>query len=220
MAAPKSFGALHVADAVVAFAKAHPRLRVSLILEDVPFSRSYDFVERGLDVALRLSSLRNAAVVERPIAALDWLVCAAPEYLAREGRPATPADLAHHACLVHVHVAANDRIWRFEGPKGPVSAKVAGAFFSNSALALRKAAVAGLGVALLPGYVVDDDIAAGTLVPALPRHKVAARPLLAAYPRSRAVAQKVETFVDFLKVWITTRDVDHRVARPAGAARR
>ena len=151
---------------------------------------------------------------------LDWIVCASPDYLARAGRPAAPAELAHHACLVHVHVAANDRIWRFEGPKGPLSVKVEGVFFSNSALALRKAAVAGLGIALLPGYAVDDDIAAGTLVPLLPRHKVAARPLLAAYPRSGAVPQKVETFVEFLTGWIATRDVNHRVARPAAAARR
>lgn len=217
--APKSFGALYLSDAIVAFAKAHPRLRVSVILEDVSFSRSYDFVERGLDMAIRISSLRNGSVVERPIAMLDWIVCAAPDYLARAGRPTAPAELAHHDCLIHVHVAANDRIWRFEGPKGPQSVKVEGVFFSNSALALRKATVAGLGIANLPGYAVDDDIADGTLLPLLPRHRVAARPLLAAYPRSGAVPQKVETFVTFLKDWIATRDVNHRDARPAAARR-
>lgn len=215
VAAPKSLGSLHLADAIIDFAKAQPRLRVSLILEDVSFRRPYDFVERGLDLALRISSLSNSSVVERPIAAMEWVVCAAPEYLAREGRPAAPADLAAHACLIHVNVSAHDRIWRFNGPKGPVSVKVDGAFFSNSALALRKAALAGLGVALLPAYSVADDLAAGLLVSLLPRFKVARRPLLAAFPRADTIPQKIELFVDFLTEWIAARDLAPSIFLPA-----
>src|SRR5262245_27560956 len=182
LAAPKSFGMLHVSDALVDFAKVQPRLRCSLVLEDVSFRRGYDFVERGLDLALRISSLRHASVTEHEIGMLDWIVCAAPDYLARAGRPTAPADLASHACLVHTNVAANDRIWRFGGPRGPVTVKVNGTFFSNSALALRKAALAGLGVALLPRYAVADDLAAGALMTLLPRSRVAPRPLLAVHP--------------------------------------
>lgn len=208
--APKSLGTLHLSDAVVDFARAQPRLRVSLILDDVSFRRSDDFVERGLDLALRISSLRHSSVSERLIVNLDWVACASPAYLLREGRPAAPADLAGHACLVHINVAANDRIWRFEGPKGTVSVKVAGAFFSNSALALRKAALAGLGVALLPRYAVADDLASGGLVAVLPRFRQATRPLLAVYPRSAATPRKVEVFADFLKTWLATRDINQR----------
>jgi DNA-binding transcriptional LysR family regulator len=213
LVAPKSFGTLHLADAIVAFAKVQPRLRVSLILEDVSFRRSYDFVERGLDLALRISSLRHSSVVEQEIGRLDWVVCASPDYLSREGRPGTPAKLAEHACLVHLNVAANDRIWRFESAKRPVSVKVHGAFFSNSALALRKAALASLGIALLPRYCVADDLAAGTLVALLPRYKVPQRPLLAVYPRTSALPQKVEIFIEFLKNWAGTREINHRSSR-------
>ena len=186
-----------------------PRLRLSLILEDVGFSRPYDFVERGLDVILRISSLRNSSLVERTITSLDWLACAAPDYLARAGRPATPAELANHSCLVHVNVAPQDRIWRFEGPKGHVTVKVTGTFFSNSALALRKAALAGLGIAMVPRYSVADDLAAGMLVPVVPRYKVAARPLIAVYPRAAVVPQKVQVFVDFMREWAERRDINH-----------
>jgi DNA-binding transcriptional LysR family regulator len=209
LAAPKSFGTTHVADAAIAFARVQPRLQVSLILEDVSFRRPYDFVERGLDMALRISSQRNSSLIERPIAALDWVACAAPAYLARAGRLAAPADLAAHACLVHVNVTPQDRIWRFEGPKGRVAVKVAGSFFSNSALTLRKAALAGLGVALVPRYAVADVLAAGALVAILPRFKVASRPLFAVYPRAAAVPQKVQVFVDFLTDWMARRDVNH-----------
>jgi DNA-binding transcriptional LysR family regulator len=116
---------------------------------------------------------------------------------------------------------ANDRIWHFEGPKGGVSVKVTGAFFSNSAFALRKAAIAGLGIALVPRYSVADDLAAGALVPLLPRYKVPPRPLLAVYPRAAVVPKKVQVFVDFLTRWIATRDVNRSsspVASPAAVA--
>jgi DNA-binding transcriptional LysR family regulator len=224
LAAPKSFGSLHLADAVVDFAKLHPRLHMSLILDDVSFRRTYDFAERGLDLALRITSLPNSSVTERPVAMLDWVVCAAPDYLARAGRPSAPGELAHHDCLVHLNVAANDRIWRFEEPKGrgqrSLSVKVDGSFFSNSALALRKAACAGLGIALLPGYSVADDLASGALVTVLPRHKVAQRPLLAVYPRANVVPQKVALFVDFLSAWIGVHDVNRHSSHGLASATR
>ncbi|MFN3659353.1 MAG: LysR family transcriptional regulator [Pseudolabrys sp.] len=206
--APKSFGTMHLSDAVIAFAKAQPRLQVSLVLENTPYRGAYDFAERGLDIVLCFSTMRSTSVVEQEIAQVDWALCAAPDYLARAGRPATPGDLGGHACLVHVDVAPNDSIWRFDGPKGPVPVKVRGAFFSNSALTLRKAAVAGLGITLVPRYCVAEDLAAGALVPVLPRYRVAPRALLAVYPRMPSVPRKLEAFVDFLKEWMAGQDLN------------
>jgi len=207
--APKSFGSLHLSDAVIAFAKVQPRLRVSLMLENTPYRGSYDFAERGLDLVLCFSTLRSSAVSEQEIANIDWVLCASPDYLARAGKPQAPSDLGDHACLVHVDVTPNDSIWRFEGPKGPVAVKVRGAFFSNAALTLGKAAAAGLGVTLVPRYAVADDLAAGTLTTVLPRYRVASRPLLAVYPRTPTIPRKVQTFVDFLKVWMAEREIGH-----------
>jgi DNA-binding transcriptional LysR family regulator len=207
LTAPKSFGAVHLADAAVAFAGIQPKLRVSLVLEDVSF-RLGEFSEKGLDLALRITSIRNASFVEEAITPLDWLVCAAPDYLAREGRLTSPGDLTGRACLVHVNVLPSDHVWRFEGPKGHQSIKVTGVFMSNSALALRKAVLAGLGIALIPRYVVADDLASGLLVTVLPRYKTTARPLLAVYPRTSAVPQKVRIFIDFLKDWFAAHDVN------------
>ena len=213
--APKSFGTMHLSDAVIAFAKMQPRLRISLMLENTPYRGTYNFAERGLDLVLCFSTMSSASVVEQEIATLDWAVCASPDYLARAGRPSTPAELGEHACLVHVDVAPNDSIWRFEGPKGPVPVKIRGAFFSNSALALRKAAVAGLGVTMVPRYCVADDIAAGALVSVLPRYRASARPLLAVYPRTPVIPRKVQAFVDFLKVWMAEQDLNRAQARAA-----
>ncbi len=217
--APKSFGTMHLSDAVIAFAKAQPRLRVSLILENTPYRGSYDFAERGLDLMLCFSTARGSSVVEQEIATLEWVVCASPDYLARAGRPQSPAELGDHACLVHVDVTPNDSVWRFEGPKGPAPVKVRGAFFSNAALTLRKAAVEGLGVTLVPRYAVADDLAAGTLVTVLPRYRVAPRPLVAVYPHTPAIPRKIQAFVDFLKVWMAEQGLGRRPsARIAASA--
>lgn len=210
--APKSFGTMHLSDAVIAFAKLQPRLRLSLMLENTPYRGSYDFAERGLDLVLCFSTVRGSSVVEQEIATLEWVVCASPDYLARAGRPQTPSDLGEHACLLHVDVAPNDSIWRFDGPKGPASVKVRGAFFSNAALTLRKAAVAGLGVTMVPRYAVADDLDSGALVSVLPRYRVASRPLLAVYPQAPVIARKIEAFVAFLRAWMADRvpDAVHR----------
>jgi DNA-binding transcriptional LysR family regulator len=207
IAAPKSFGALHLSDAIIAFARANPRLHVQLVLENVAFKIT-DFGKRGFDIVLQFTPARHASLIERPIAAMDWVVCAAPSLLVREGKPSTPSDLSARSCLLHETALPNDRQWPFEGPRGRVFAKVGGTFTSNSALALRKAALAGLGIALLPRYVVHDDLAAGRLVLILPRYKVAARPLVAVFPRVPEVPHKVKLFVDFLTEWITSREAD------------
>lgn len=215
--APKSFGSVHLADAVIAFAKLQPRLRISLMLENTPYRGSYDFAERGLDLVLSFSGVRSSSVIEQEIAMLDWVVCASPDYLARAGRPQSPADLGDHACLVHVEVAPHDSVWRFDGPKGPVSVKVRGTFFANSALALRKAAAAGLGITLVPRYVVADELAAGSLVTVLPRYRVPSRALLAVCPRAPVVPQKVQAFVDFLKPWMAEQNLSGRARRVVAA---
>lgn len=206
--APKSFGTMHLSDAVIEFAKSQPRLRVSLLLENTPYRGFYEFGERGLDVVLCFSTVGGSSVEEEAITSLDWVVCASPSYLARAGRPRMPAELGHHSCLVHVDVAPNDSVWRFDGPKGPVSVKVRGDFFSNSALGLRKAALAGLGIALVPRYCVAGDLADGALVPVLPDYRAGSRTLLAVYPKAPVTPRKVQAFVEYLKDWMAERSLD------------
>jgi DNA-binding transcriptional LysR family regulator len=202
--APNSFGALHVADAVIAFAKQQPRLKLSLLLENTWF-RQDDFLHRGLDMALRFAPIRKSALTAEPIVEIDWVVCVAPDYLARHGRPAKPSDLASHACLLHANALPDDHVWRFLAPKGVAVVRVNAALYSNSAIALRKAAIAGLGLALVPRYAVADDLATGQLVTVLPRNRVPSRTLFAVYPGSSAAPTKVRIFVDFLAKWLLTR---------------
>lgn len=198
--APKSFGSLHLADAIINFCAAYPNIQLSLILEDYSF-RPYDFVDHGLDVAVRLGDLPDSSLIARKIATLQWVVCASPDYLGRHGEPKVPADLAEHSCLAHIYLDPNDRVWRLHDADQVISIKIRGGFSSNSALVLRKAALAGLGIGYLPLYCIEDDLKDGALRRLLPRYSPPQRPIYVLYPPTARVPERVRTFVDFLANW-------------------
>lgn len=213
--APKTFGTVVLTDAVLAFSKAQPGIRVSLILGDFTF-RPYDFVEQGFDMGIRISPIRDSALIARKIGSVESLLCASPRYLKREGMPKTPDELAGRPCLAHLNLAPNDRVWTFHGPKGVKSIDVSGPFFSNSALVLRKAALADMGIAVLPDYCVRDCLSEGSLVRVLPQFRLAPRPILVVRPRTKYMTEKDRLFVDFLAKWFKRRAATG--AEPAGRA--
>ena len=198
--APKTFGTLVLTDATMAFLKAQPGIRVSLILGDFTF-RPYDFVESGFHIGVRISPIRDSALIGRKIGVVESVLCASPRYLKREGYPKTVSELAGRPCLAHLNLTPNDRGWTFQGPKGVKSVSVSGPFFSNSAIVLRDAALTGAGIALLPEYCVRQQLEDGTLVRILPQFKVPPRPILVVRPRSTYLSKKVQLFVDHLAQW-------------------
>jgi DNA-binding transcriptional LysR family regulator len=214
--APKSFGVVHLADAVIAFCDAHPQIRVSLSLSDFTF-RPNDFVDEGFDVAIRIADIRDSAVLSRRIATMKWVLCASPDFLRRKGAPRSVADLARYPCLAHLGSDEHDRVWHFIGPGGG-TVRVDGPFHSNSALALRKAALAGLGIALAPEYCIGADLDAGTLVRILPQCTVR-HPVIVLYVRSHHVPKKVRLFVEFLAKWLKRAQLTDPPGKPSHAVR-
>jgi DNA-binding transcriptional LysR family regulator len=198
--APKSMGTMNLADAILDFAEAEPRIRVSLVLEDFSF-RPYAFVEKGYDLALCIAEIRDSALIARRIGMLDWMLCASPDYIRHHGRPRSPADLKAHSCLAHMNLDLNDSVWQFSRNQVRRSIRIEGQLLSNSALVLRKAALRSLGIAILPRYCVAADLAAGTLVPVLANFKLPQRPLQAVYPRAIGASQKTKALVTFLSRW-------------------
>jgi DNA-binding transcriptional LysR family regulator len=196
--APKSFGVTCLSDAMIAFSKMHTQVRVSLSLGDFSF-RPADFVDDGFDLAIRIADIRDSTVLARRITTLKSLLCASPDFIARSGVPASVAELPNYPCLAHLGSDEHDRVWTFVGQRG-ASIRVDGAFDSNSALALRKAAVAGLGIALLPEEYIAADLASGALVRILPQYEIR-RPVTALYARSPHIPQKVRLLVSFLVQW-------------------
>jgi DNA-binding transcriptional LysR family regulator len=134
----------------------------------------------------------------RKIAPLQFVLCASPRYLGGHEVPKTPLDLSEMDALIHV----NDPVWHFiRGGKKINHKPQRVAFSSNTYLVLQKAAIRGMGIALLPVRSVYQDIRAGNLEIVLPAYAVPDRPLYAAYAPSRHLVRKVRVFVDFIADW-------------------
>ena len=193
VAAPMSFGIRRLGPLLAQFAAAHPRLRVRLELDD----RMVDIVAQGMDLALRIGHLDDSSLVARPILPIPMLLCAAPAYLERHGTPRQAADLTEHVCL-HYSIPGQREAWTLREMGRSVTVQVRGGFCSNNGDVLCQAAVAGLGVVLLPEFIVGQDLAAGTLLPLAPGLSAPSVTLYGLYPSRQFVPVKVKLLLDHL----------------------
>ncbi len=194
LAAPLSFGVLHLAPALDEFLLRHPELVLDLDLDD----RRINLVEEGFDLALRIGELPDSTLVARPLAPIRMQLCASPDYLRRHGTPRTPQDLAFHAGLVYGNVPEAQQ-WRFVDAAGKVhSVKVPARLRANNGDVLIRAAVEGLGVVVSPTFIAHRALAAGELVPLLPDHQAPGTGAYAVYPSRRHQPQRVRALIDFL----------------------
>ena len=194
VSASVAFGRLHVAPAMQDFLAAYPETRVQLVLAD----RMVDLADEGFDLAIRIADRLGDNLVARPLAPVRFVVCAAPEYLARHGRPRNPAELTRHNCLFYGPGALED-IWRFRGPAGNLKVRVRGNFEVNSSEALREAMLQGMGISVAPTFAVGPDLRAGRLRAILTRQPVIGPydKVYAVYLPNRRLLPKVRAFIDF-----------------------
>ena len=194
VSAPMSFGFLHLAPALPEFLDRYPEVDVEISLND----RFVDLIDDGFDVALRIGALPDSSLMARRIAPIRRTLCASPDYFRRRGTPEAPEDLKAHECLRNSNVARTQE-WRFVDPDGkPRLVAVSGRVGANNGDALRALALAGVGVATLPTFIVGADLRAGALVSALDRFIPQDLAMSAVYPHSRHLSPKVRAFVDFL----------------------
>lgn len=189
-----TFGVRHLAPAIAEFGARHPEVSFDVELSD----RTVDIVEEGMDLAIRIGGIGSQALIARPLATTQLVLCAAPGYLARRGTPREPEDLAAHSCLTYEYLAAG-AVWQFRGRDGGERAvRIAGSAHANNGGLLCALAVAGMGVLLEPDFIVAAEIRAGTLVPLLPEFRPPTSTIYAAYPSRRHLSAKVRLFVDAL----------------------
>ena len=192
--APMSFGIQHLGPALSDFLGAYPELSVDMVLND----RQVDLVEEGFDVGLRIGKLADSSLIARRLAPCRHMLCAAPSYLSSAPTPALPEDLRALSCL-HYSYLSDGQTWRFTGPEGTRKVTVSGRLRVNNGDLLKDAAVEGLGIALLPTFILGEDLRAGRLVQVLKDWKpVIDIAVHAVYPASRNLSPKVRVFIDFL----------------------
>jgi DNA-binding transcriptional LysR family regulator len=158
-------------------------------------SRMVDLIEEGFDLAIRVIPVSDSSLIVRRLASYRFVVCGAPGYLARHGRPERPAELVDHNCLLF-YDSPWGKEWRFAGPEGEQIIRVSGNLQTNNVVALRSAAILGQGLISAPLFMVASDLKAGALVPILTRFLTTESSVDAIYPNRRYVAAKVRTFID------------------------
>lgn len=188
-----SFGHLHLVPAVADFMARHPDIKIELFLG----GHYDDLIENGLDLGIRIGKLPDSNLIARRLTVRNMRVCASPDYLKKYGQPQTPDDLYKHNCLLYLNSPTGDE-WHFENPKGKIRIKINSNFASNSSQSLEAAAVAGIGIVLLPGYTMTKHIKQGKLISLLDEYCPANIGIHAVYPATRHLATKVRVFVDYL----------------------
>ena len=161
--------------------------------------RMVDVVDEGLDVAIRIGQLEDSSLMARKVGEGRRVVCAGPSYLERMGRPQRPDQIPDHACLTfRNHPGTN--LWRFRNGDATIEVRATGPFFSDDGETLVAAACAGLGLILVPEWLVGVEIGRGRLVEVLADYSPEpdVTPLHAVYPPGPYTAPKVRAFVDFL----------------------
>ena len=196
LTAPVIFGSEILLPGLAPYLEHHPYVSVDVDLNDTII----DIDSSGFDAAIRLGRPPIGDFVARPLKPYGLMICAAPSYLHRKGTPAAPSDLSAHDCLLYGSPGKIDEseIWQLLGPEGPVAVEVKGRLRAFGAQGLRRAAGAGIGIALLPDVIAKADIAAGLLRPLMTDYRPADRPLNILFRRERHMSRLFRSLLDHI----------------------
>ena len=193
LAAPLSFGLLHLAPAIDDFLNLHPELTININFSD----RQINLIEEGLDLAVRIADLKDSSLIARKLSPIKTQLCASPEYLKNHGTPETLNDLKHHQFL-HYNLS-NVSSWKLTDQQGEqhfinVKAKIN----ANNGDFLKDMAIAGHGILMIPTFISWKAVANGELTPLLSDYMTPQLNAYAVYPQTRYLSQRTRVLIDFL----------------------
>lgn len=189
IAAPLTFGPTHLAPVLAKLAERHPLLQVHTCYSD----RFVDIVGEGFDAAVRVGYLSDSNLIARRIGPIYGKLVASPEYIKEHGAPETPYELLNHEALMQ-----GTETWRFHDGDKTIGVNPRGRFKADNGTALAVAAVAGLGIALLPDFLTDDHVASGALVPVMTRYPITEGGIFLVRPPSAHPARKIRVLTELL----------------------
>jgi len=187
------FGPTYLMPIIASFLDRHPAVEVELVLAD----RYADLVAEGMDLAVRLGEIPDSGLMARRLGALRQVVFGAPGYFAARGRPAVPADLRRHACVVRTTARAMES-WDFLHHGRPERIDVRGVFRANSPAACNEAAALGLGIGRAPLWQVRQLLDQGRIELELADFELPPMPISIVWPQTSALPARPRLFIDFL----------------------
>jgi DNA-binding transcriptional LysR family regulator len=192
-AAP-AFAVRHVLPALTEFYQKYPKIRVSLSCSN----RALDLGDEGFDLGIRVSFDPAPNLVARKLAGNRSVLCASPAYLKRHGMPRRIEDLRKHECVLFPPLAPRG-VWTLRRDRRKYSVQVAGVFETDEMDVVRAAVAAGLGIGILPVYMVGDALQQGQLVPLLRQFQVVPESAIyLVYLPNRTLSSRVRALIDFL----------------------
>lgn len=192
ISAPVGFGILHLGPAIARFLKEHPAIEMSLELDD----RFVDVATGGFDAVLRHGAIGDGRLIARRLASSRRLLVAAPDYLASRGTPTSLKDLEIHSGVLYANRSAD---WRFAVGPGWSVVRPRAALRVNNGIVMRDAALAGLGLALLPSFFVTEEVRQGLLTVVDIGWPAEGAELFLTYPRDHGAAAKIRALGESLR---------------------
>jgi len=189
MTCATTFGERYIAPLVNDFLLDHPKIDLDFHLTN----RSVDLIEEGYDLAIRMGSMKDSSHLLRRLCDRVEYLCASREYIDQYGIPHTLAELNKHRCLI-----GSKNHWLFQQSGQRKEVKIPSQWRSNSGPALLDAVRKGLGIAQLPDYYVNEDLASGKLIALLPHYQYPYSGVWLVYPKARQPSPKLQAICDYL----------------------
>ncbi len=194
IAAPLSFGTICLAPVLADFMKSYPALKIQLQLED----QLTDIVAEGIDIAIRIGTPQDSSLVAVRIASVARVFCASPAYLEQYGEPKTPTDLSSHNCLHYNHISIKEE-WCYIKAGKMHQFVVSGTLSTNNGEVLRDAAIGGIGLTLLPTFIVAEALQSGSLKAILSEYCPKPYGLYAVRASRKFTPGRIKKLIDYLK---------------------
>ncbi|MFC6339329.1 LysR family transcriptional regulator [Pseudomonas sp. CCM 7891] len=196
MTVPVSLGETFFDGLLLEFSRQYPQVQIELELNN-----SYrDLARDGFDLAVRSEVANDERLVAKPLLAWHEMTCASPAYLEQYGEPLTPAELAAHNCLLNSHYSGREE-WLYHQQHDLLRVRVSGIFASNHYTLLKKAALAGAGIARLPSYVLQTALADGSLRWLLRDYQTRSMPMYLVHPYQGGLPRRTQVLSDYLVHW-------------------
>ncbi|VVP43290.1 HTH-type transcriptional regulator DmlR [Pseudomonas fluorescens] len=196
MTVPVSLGETFFDGLLLEFSGQYPEVQIELELNN-----SYrDLSRDGFDLAIRAEVANDDRLVAKPLLAWHEMTCVSPAYLERFGEPATPHALAEHRCLLNSHYSGREE-WLYHQQHELLRVRVSGPFASNHYSLLKKAALSGAGIARLPSYLLQAELADGRLRWLLRDYQTRRMPMYLVHPYQGGLPKRTQVLADYLMGW-------------------
>lgn len=200
-----TFARLHVVPRLARFLAEHPALELEAVLND----RSIDLIESGIDVALRMGSLADSALIARKIGQSPRRVLGTPAYFEKHGEPRAPAELTAHQAIVY-DVGGGGTVWTFRRGSTQSSVTVSGRVRITAAEGVREAVLGGMGLAVASEWMFAPELKRGLVKAVLKEWTLPPMELWAVFPTGRRASAKARAFVTFIEEELAKTSTDDR----------